>query len=206
VPTPERPSGQHFEPPSESAGDSPQLASLLALGGLARLPRTGWLQAGLYEAESVAAHAHGVATLVLALAGEVEPALDVDRAVTLAVVHDAPEALLGDLPRTAQELLPPGAKAAAEAEAAARLLGAFAPAAHARFVEFGEGASREARFVRVCDRLHLGLELLARGRSGARGLGRFAGVLAGLQCAEFAPAERLRLELIAALAHTEAFA
>lgn len=185
--------------------DSPQLAALLELAALGRLPRTGWLQAGQRSAESIAAHSHGVATLVLALAGEVEPPLDVDRAVALAVVHDAPEALLGDLPKTAGELLPPGAKAAAEAEAGARLLGVFAPAAHARLVEYASGASREARFVKVCDRLQLGVELVALARSGARGLRRFEGVLAGLACGEFAAAERLRVELLGAARGAGAF-
>lgn len=185
--------------------DSPQLAALLELAALGRLPRTGWLQAGQRSAESIAAHSHGVATLVLALAGEVQPPLDVDRAVALAVVHDAPEALLGDLPKSAGELLPPGAKAAAEAEAGARLLGVFAPAAHARLVEYASGASREARFVKVCDRLQLGVELVALARSGARGLGRFEGVLAGLACGEFTAAERMRVELLGAARGAGAF-
>ena len=199
---PDEPHGSGRE---HTCDDSPQLAALLELAALARLPRTGWLQAGRPTAESIAAHSHGVAVLVLALAGEVEPPLDVDRAVALAVVHDAPEALIGDLPKSASELLPPGAKAAAEAEAGARLLGVFAPAAHARLVEFAKGASREARFVKVCDRLQLGVELVALARGGARGLGRFEGVLAGLVCGDFAPAERMRVELLDAARRAGAF-
>ncbi|MEZ5978837.1 MAG: HD domain-containing protein [Planctomycetota bacterium] len=180
-------------------GDSPRLAALLDLLATERLPRTGWLQAGMTQVESIASHAHGVASLALALGGDVDPPLDVDRAVALCVVHDAAEALLSDLPRSATELLPAGAKADAETAAARRLLAPLAPEAAARHAEFAEQSTREARFAKVCDRLHLGLRLLAYGRSGVRGLGRFAGVLASLDCSEFEPAERLRRELVAAV-------
>ena len=62
-----------------------------------------------------------------------DPASDsptlVDRAVVLATLHDAPEALTGDLPRMVKALLPDGAKAQAEERAAKELLGAFPPVA-----------------------------------------------------------------------------
>jgi len=191
--------------PGDAAGDSPALAALLEFLALERLPRTGWLQAGLPAAESIAAHSQGVATLALTLGAAVEPPLDLDRAVSLAVAHDLPEARLGDLPRRATELLPAGAKRAAERAAADALLGPFAPAARARLDEYLEGATREARFVALCDRLHLALRLLGYARSGARGLGRFRAGVEALDCGEFAPAARLHGELVRALAATEAW-
>ena len=77
------------------------LSALISLLALDRLPRTGWLLAGIEDPETVAGHAISTAHLVLALAPEVEPALDVDHALTLAVVHDSPEAWTGDLPKSA---------------------------------------------------------------------------------------------------------
>ena len=65
------------------------LTSLLALD---RLPRTGWLLAGIEDPETIAGHIVSTAHVVLALAPEVSPALDVDRAIALAVVHDSAEA------------------------------------------------------------------------------------------------------------------
>ncbi len=174
------------------------LSALLPLLALDRLPRTGWLLAGVAAPESVAAHSLGTALVALALGPRVEPALDVDRAVALAVVHDAPEALLTDLPRAAAECLPAGAKAEGERRAAARLLAPLSALAHGRFDEFQAQATREARFARICDGLHLGLRWLGYRRAGARNLGEFRAGLERLDCAEFAPCAELRRELLAA--------
>lgn len=174
------------------------LAALTPLLALERLPRTGWLVAGVAAPESVAAHSLGTALVVLALGPRVRPALDLDRAVSLAVVHDTPEALLTDLPRAAAELLPPGAKAEAEERAAERLLTPLSPEARARFAEFRAQETREARFVRLCDQLHLGVRWIGYRREGARGLGEFRAGLAALDCAEFPPCAELLAEVLAA--------
>lgn len=175
------------------------LDALLALQPLESLPRTGWIQRGIAAPESIGDHVLGACFIVLALGPRVEPPLDVERALSLVLVHDAPEALLGDLPRSANELLPPGAKAEAESRAAARILPPLSELAHARFVEYQAGATREARFARVCDRLHLGVRMIGYLRSGARGLGDFAQTVAALDCSEFAPALALHREILAAL-------
>ena len=177
-----------------------RLDALLALLTLERLPRTGWLQAGRTEVETVAAHSHGAAVVALVLGPRVEPPLDVDRAVALAVVHDAPEALLGDLPATAKALLPTGVKERAEELAARQLLVPLAPVALERVLEYRAQATREARFARLCDKLHLGLRLVAYLRSGARGLDSFRAGIEQLDCAEFPDCDELRREVLAALA------
>lgn len=175
------------------------LASLLALGALEHLPRTGWLQHGIREAESVAAHVLGTVHVALTVAPRVQPPVDVDRVIALAAVHDAPEALLGDLPQTAAERLPVGAKAQAERRAADDLLSALSPQARERWREYAAGETREARLARLCDKLQLGLRLLAYVRAGHRGLSEFRSVLTDLDATEFPPAEVLRGELLAAL-------
>ncbi|HJP02385.1 MAG TPA: HD domain-containing protein [Planctomycetota bacterium] len=175
------------------------LEALLALAPLDALPRTGWVQHGIGAPESVAGHLAATALVALALAPRVEPGLDVDRCLALALVHDAPEALIGDLPRGAQDRLPPGAKAAAEEAAARSLLAPLSPVALARFREFAAGETREARLAHLCDRLALGVRLLAYLRAGSRGLEEFTGGLEALDCAEFQPAEDLRRALLAAI-------
>ena len=172
------------------------LAALLPLLALDRLPRTGWLLAGVASPESVAAHSLGTALVVLALGPRLEPPIDVDRAVRLAVLHDAPEALLTDLPKSATECLPTGAKAEGERRAAERLLAPLSPLALAGFEEFRAQATREARFVRVCDQLHLGLRWLGYRREGARNLGEFRAGLERLDCGAFEPCGALRAELL----------
>jgi putative hydrolase of HD superfamily len=176
----------------------PHLQALLPLLSLDRLPRTGWLVAGVPNPETIAAHSLGTALVVLALGPEVVPRLDVDRAAALAVLHDAPEALLTDLPRAAAECLPSGAKAAGERRAAELLLAPLSEHAWQRFEEFRAQETREARFVRLCDQLHLGLRWLGYRREGARVPGGFRNGLTALECAEFAPCAALRAEILAA--------
>ncbi len=179
--------------------DSDALASWLALDALGRLPRVGWRQRGLAPDESVAAHAHGAALLALVLGARVRPALDVGRAVSLVVLHDAPEALLGDLPRRAKALLPAGAKRSAETAAIGELFGDD-PAIAALWTEFCDEKTREARFARACDALQLGIQLVTRVRAGARAMDDFEAGLRALDLTEFEPCAALQAELLAALA------
>lgn len=187
---------------------TPTLDALLRLLALDRMPRTGWLQVGVPDPESVAAHSAGAALLALRLGGGLDPALDLDRTVALLVVHDAAEALTGDLPLAGARLLPPGAKRLMEEAAAAELFGAPAPGhapgpGLARWLEAADRRTPEARLAKACDRLHLGLRALGYARAGQRGLGEFAAGLADDSFAEFPPAEALRLELVAELRRLE---
>jgi len=174
----------------------PTLHALLELLALDRLPRTGWLQAGVPAPECVAAHSLGVSLVALALAPAVEPPQAVDRCCALASVHDAPEAWLGDLPKTAARLLPAGAKSAAEGRAALELLGGLSTTAHERWAEYEAGETREARFVRICDRLALGVRALGYRKAGLGKLASFRTSIEQLTCEEFPPCSRLREELL----------
>ncbi len=167
---------------------------------LENVPRMGWLLRGATDPESVAAHCLGTAQVVLALGPEVDPVLDVDRAVSLAVLHDAAEARLGDLPSPVQNLFPEGAKSAAERQLLDELLPPLSSMAHARGLEALEKATREARFVRLCDRLQMGLRLLGYRRAGVRGLEEFQVGLEALDCSEFSPCGELQAQLLVALA------
>ncbi len=177
----------------------PALPALLALLPLEDLPRTGWLQHGVRPAESIAGHVVGTCFTVLALAPRVTPALDTDRAIVLALVHDAPEATLSDLPRSASRLFPPGLKASLEDRVAAELLPPLSDVAHDRFAEYRAGKTREARFVRICDRLQMGVRAVGYQRRGVRGLASFAQSVAAIDCGEFAPAAALQREILAEL-------
>ena len=176
------------------------LDALLKLLPLESLPRTGWIQHGISDPEPLAGHILGVAYLALALAPRVEPPLDVDRTVTLAVVHDAAEALTGDLPQPGARLFPPGAKRSAEVEAARILFEPCHPTALERSLEYDSGETREARFVKLCDRLQLGVRLLAYRRAGWRGLQDFVDTVRETDCDEFPVAAEFRGVLLEALA------
>lgn len=64
-------------------------------GGLKRLRRQGWLDRGVHDPESVAGHSWRMALLAL-LVSRSQPDLNLTRLLTLAIVHDLPEAIAGD--------------------------------------------------------------------------------------------------------------
>ena len=58
------------------------------------LDRAGWLRVGIENPESVAAHSWGLALLCLRLAPK---ELDLQRVLSIALVHDLPEVIAGDI-------------------------------------------------------------------------------------------------------------
>lgn len=138
------------------------------------LPRTGWLQRGVCNPESVAEHTFGVAILAL-LVGDATAGIDRSRLLTIALLHDLAEALVGDLPATARRLFGAEAKYAAERGAMEELL-ADLPQAEEYLTlwdTYVRGDSREARLVKALDRLEMLSQALAYERSGNRALGEF---------------------------------
>lgn len=164
-----------------SDGQNTGLARLLAYAGrLKRLKRTGWLDRGVppEDVESVADHTYRTALLAW-LAAAADPALDRDRVLQLALIHDLAEAITGDPAPYRPDELPPEsdwearraffrvrhlrtpenatAKRAAEHAAIADLLGPLPSALRAElgalWDEYETQASPEARFVKEADRL-----------------------------------------------------
>lgn len=131
---------------------------LIEIVALKALPRAGWLRVGVAAPESVAAHAWGVAWLVLVLA---PPTLDRGRALAIAVIHDLAEVRVGDI--TPFDGVSAEDKAARE-EVALRGLLAGLPDGDgllALWREYEAGGSPEARFVKACDRLDMALQARA---------------------------------------------
>ena len=121
--------------------------------------RTGWQLRGVDDPESVAAHSWGVAYLVVAFGDRFRdelPGVDLDRALRLAVVHDAAEALTGDVATRADETADPidcEAKAAAEREAMATLADPLPVRIADAFATYEARETPEAVLVKECDLL-----------------------------------------------------
>jgi putative hydrolase of HD superfamily len=64
-------------------------------GILKRIQRTGWIKAGVYTAESVADHS--LRTVILCMLYADIQELDTLKLIKMAIIHDLPEAILGDL-------------------------------------------------------------------------------------------------------------
>ncbi len=138
---------------------SAALQLLLDAQRLKRTPRTGWVTRGVPDAESVADHSFGVAFVALMLGEMLEHPLDKTKLLTIALLHDLPESVIGDLATPAKVHFPPGAKRKAEMSTLAELLGKLPPHCAERWrswwQEFEDGTSIEGQIVRDADYLDM---------------------------------------------------
>ena len=85
--------------PDQAAPDDDQVAAVVdyffEAGTLKRLPRTGWLNAGIKHPETIAEHSHrtGLIGSVLAMMEGADPA----KVAFMGVVHDTQETRIGDI-------------------------------------------------------------------------------------------------------------
>lgn len=151
---------------------------------LKRLPRTGWLLAGVPAVESVADHTCATALLAWALAAAVnaDPAaeglaapLAVERVLGMALLHDLAESVLTDLPRRTTELLGEETKHAAEAQTVAAITAGLAGGeeAAALWQEYAGGQTAEARLVKDADKLEMVHQAGRYARAGGGALAEF---------------------------------
>ena len=153
-------------------------ARLIECVGLKAIHRTGWVRVGIDAPESVAAHAWGVAWLVLVLA---PVNLDRERALSMAIVHDLAEVRTGDrVPQTAIER----AQKAVDERSAMLSLCADLPSGDrlvALFEAYEAQSCTESRFVKACDRLDMALQAAAYADQGIDLSEFVTSALAGLE-------------------------
>jgi putative hydrolase of HD superfamily len=155
------------------------LSTLIELQRLKRLDRTGWTLRGLPNGtESVASHSFGVSVTAMLLADKFTAqgiAVDVEKVLRIALLHDWAEVRVGDMPRTATLYF--GSDARKHAETAAFLDvvdtvdadGIYADL----YSDYEQRQSLEARLVKAADVLDLLIQVYALERAGARGLNEF---------------------------------
>jgi len=156
------------------------LETLIQLQRLKRLDRTGWILRGLPNGtESVASHSFGVAVTAMFIADRVNHSgvqVDLERVMRLALLHDWPEVLVGDMPRTATMFFGSEARKSAEGKAFEEIVASMGDHGinyrdlHA---EYEERNSLEGKIVKVADIIDLLVQALALERAGARGLDEF---------------------------------
>jgi putative hydrolase of HD superfamily len=147
--------------------DADQLLDQLdALAPLGDLPRTGWVLRGCLPAESIAAHSLQVALLVAALTDALRAeghTVDGERALRMALVHDAPEARTGDVPMPMKTEALARELHALEGILAAQLL----PPSHARDWSDAEArTTHESDLVAAADKIQMLCQALRYERRG----------------------------------------
>ena len=100
----------------------PLMTAFAYANQLKQTVRTGWMRRGIPNAENVAAHSYGVAFIALLLAQESGQDLDLGKVLTMALVHDLPEAVTSDIPTPSWRLFPPGSKRDIEEKALEMIL------------------------------------------------------------------------------------
>nr|ALS89037.1 HD domain protein [uncultured bacterium]ALS91607.1 HD domain protein [uncultured bacterium] len=160
------------------------LSTLIELQRLKRLDRTGWVLRGQSSGtESVAAHSFGVAVTAMMLADEVRArgtAVDAERVLRMALLHDWAETRVGDMPKTAAIYFGSEARRQAETAAFADLVqgvGSAESAYKSLHADYETRDSLEARLVKAADIIDLLVQALAMERAGSRGLDEFWEIL-----------------------------
>ena len=178
------------------------LSTLIELQRLKRLDRTGWTLRGLPNGtESVAAHSFGVSVTAMLLADRVTAvgvAIDVEKLLRIALLHDWAETRVGDMPRTATLYFGSEARKQAETAAFSDIVNPVdADSSYANlYNDYERRESLEARLVKAADVLDLLIEVLALERAGARGLDEFWEVAEKPEFNLEGAAEQIVLELL----------
>ena len=120
---------------------------LIDILGLKNIIRAGWLKVGIERPESVASHSWGMSALALELCPQ---HLDLSKVLSLCIVHDIPEIIVGDL----TPLDDCTNKAKDEHSAMQKL----APQWLYLFEEYEAGQTAEAKFVKQIDKLDMALQ------------------------------------------------
>src|SRR3989338_1856826 len=133
---------------------------------LKKLRRTGWIERGVSNAESVSDHSFRMTVMALVLADKIP--CDTDKLVQMCLIHDLHESISGDLILDYSRFggtfkgVTPGEKAALERKAMTELFDLLEPKTQKKFKalwkEADEGQTREAQLLKQLDKFEMLLQ------------------------------------------------
>ena len=118
---------------------------------LKSLPRTGWIQNGVSNPETVASHSWGMSLLAMKLCPE---NLDLSKVLQICIVHDLPESIVGDI--TPYDGVSKEDKKKMESDAMKNI----APEFLELWEEYENQTSEEAKFVKRMDKLDMSVQAM----------------------------------------------
>lgn len=174
------------------------LEMILECNELKAIPRMGWRVRGVRDGESVAEHSYAVALLSMILADRMDVEIDREKLLRIALLHDLPEHMLGDIHAPAGRILGEEAKEAAELRI---MEGLFSGVENGReyvelWKEFADRTSVEGRLVRAVDKLEMFTQAYLYECAGNRMLDDFWGWEGNMRDFEFEEVQELYDELV----------
>ncbi|MFC4591619.1 HD domain-containing protein [Sphaerisporangium corydalis] len=124
------------------------------LHALTKLPRIGWVLAGVANPESVSDHCFETAIIAYILAQQIDEPVELGKVLTMALFHEVGEVRLTDLPRRSSPYVREF-KRKAEREAAVDILGDLAGEVLPLLDELHELKTLEARLVEAAEELQI---------------------------------------------------
>ena len=137
--------------------DYEKLIDLMNLAGkLKRLKRTGWIETGISNPESVSDHTYRVTLLAMILSDLKN--LDTEKVLKMSMIHDLPESIIGDLTPDQKE----ENHQSTEDRAMMEILSLIPPQSRKEYAiiwrEYQEMTSDEAELVYAADKLEMILQ------------------------------------------------
>ena len=179
-------------------GTSRLLEIILECNELKTIPRMGWRVRGVTNGESVAEHSYAVALVSMLLADRLGIEVDREKLLMIALIHDLPEHMLGDIHAPASRILGEDVKEAAELRIMERLFSELEGGGDyvALWKEFAERSSVEGRIVRAVDKLEMFTQAYQYECAGNRMLDDFWGWEGNMRDFEFDEVQKLYDELM----------
>jgi putative hydrolase of HD superfamily len=183
-----------------TAGDGARelLEVILEANELKVIPRMGWMVRGIRDGESVAEHSYAVALIAMLVADRMEIDVDVGKLLRIALLHDLPEHMLGDIHAPATRMLGEDVKEAAEERIMRKLFGDIEDGDEyiALWKEFVDRSSVEGRLVRAVDKLEMFTQAYQYECEGNRMLEKFWGYEMNVRDFDFEEIRELYEELV----------
>lgn len=130
------------------------LECLAEMHTLTRLPRIGWIMAGVADPESVSDHCFETAIIAYVLAQHLDQPVDMGKVLAMALFHETGEVRLTDLPRRSSPYVK-RFKHDAESQAARDILAGAAESVLPLLEEMHQLATVEARLVEAAEELQI---------------------------------------------------
>ena len=184
-------------------GCSRLLEIILECNELKAIPRMGWRVRGVRNGESVAEHSYAVALIAMLVADRLDVDIDREKLLKIALLHDLPEHMLGDIHAPATQLLGEDVKEAAELRIIERLFTNLNDGD--RYVklwkEFAERSSVEGKLIRAIDKLEMFTQAYQYECAGNRMLDDFWGWEGNMRDFGFSEIQELYDELMELRTH-----